>query len=105
LAIIPVMIDAGILALRAAKDILGTERVMADAVGASQPYVHAVLTDGKRVPAEWCIPVEKATEAKGQIISRGRLRPDLYPEHAAADGDDAPRRHGETSDRIPAGAE
>lgn len=73
------MSTTGIAALRAAKDILGTEAAMAAVVGCSQPYVHSLLARGKRVPAEWCIPLADATAAKGQPIPRAAFRPDLYP--------------------------
>lgn len=62
--------------LQHAKEILGTEAALAKAVGASQPYINYRLKRGKRVPAEWCIPIELAT---GGRITRHDLRPDLYP--------------------------
>lgn len=70
----------GIEALRAAKKILGTEHALARAVGKSQSYVHEVLADDDRlVPAEWCIPLQDATEAAGEKIPRAAFRPDIYP--------------------------
>lgn len=71
----------GIDALKVAKDTLGTEAALADAVGVKQPSVNYILKSGKRVPAEWCLPIERATEGK---ITRHQLRPDLYPEDVAA---------------------
>lgn len=66
-------------ALRAAKRILGSESAVAEVVGVKQPSVNYILNKADKVPAEWCIPLERATAAKGEIISRHQLRPDLYP--------------------------
>ncbi len=74
------MSETGIDALRRAKDALGSENALAQVVGVKQPSVNYILNSGKRVPAEWCLPVETATEGK---ITRHDLRPDLYPEEAA----------------------
>ena len=62
--------------LRRAKNILGSEAALAAVVGVTQPSVHYMLNDGKRVPAEWCLPIERATEGK---VTRHDLRPALYP--------------------------
>ena len=66
----------GILALRRAKEILHKQSVLAEIVGVTQPSVAYMLRSGKRVPAEWCLPIEQAT--KGAVTSHD-LRPDLYP--------------------------
>lgn len=76
--------NTGIDALKEAKDTLGTEAALADVVGVKQPSVNYILNSGKRVPAEWCLPIERATAEKGKPITRRMLRPDLYPEDAAA---------------------
>lgn len=68
---------SGIEALRQAKSILGSEAAVAAAVGVKQPSVNHILNNGKKVPAEWCIPIERATDGK---ITRHALRPDLYPD-------------------------
>jgi DNA-binding transcriptional regulator YdaS (Cro superfamily) len=68
----------GIDALRCAKNLLGSEKAVATAAGVSQPSVNHILQKGKRVPAEWCIPIEQATDGK---VTRHQLRPDLYPAH------------------------
>lgn len=79
------MADSGIDALKRAKDILGSESALADAVGVKQPSVNYMLNSGKRVPAEWCIPVEHAVAEKlavdgqGEPVTRHQLREDLYP--------------------------
>lgn len=67
----------GIEALRRTIEDLGwSQRDVADIVGVSQPSVSYILTSGKRVPAEWCLPLERAS--KGDL-TRHQLRPDLYP--------------------------
>lgn len=72
---------SGMEALKRAKKLLGgTEQALAEAVGRKQPTVHGVLKRGKEVPAEWCIPLERATGGK---IKRHELRPDLYPKEEA----------------------
>lgn len=63
-------------ALKRAKEILGSQRALAEAVGRKQPTVHGILNGGERVPAEWCLPIERATNGE---ITRHQLRPDLYP--------------------------
>ncbi|MBL6854531.1 MAG: helix-turn-helix domain-containing protein [Alphaproteobacteria bacterium] len=86
--------DTGIDALRRAKTILGgTEAAIAAVVGVTQPAVNYVFNTSKKVPAEWCIPLERATEAKGQKIGRQQFRPDIYPPEDHADHVRA--RHGE----------
>lgn len=77
--------DEGLEALRRAKDIIGSEAALADVVGVKQPSVNYILRSGKKVPAEWCLPVERATDGK---VSRHELRPDLYPR---TDSTDSPR--------------
>lgn len=84
------MTDSGIDALRRAKDVLKTEAALADVVGVKQPSVNYILKSGKKVPAEWCIPVERAVSealergAVGEPVTRHQLRPDLYPMEQAA---------------------
>ena len=73
--------DTGIAALRRAKEILGSQSALAEAVGRKQPSVHEILSRGGRVPAEWCLPIEKATNG---AVTRYELRPDLYPKDEAA---------------------
>jgi DNA-binding transcriptional regulator YdaS (Cro superfamily) len=66
----------GIEALRRAKELLGSEQAVAGIIGRTQSAVNQILSRGKRVPAEWCLPIERATAGK---ITRHQLRPDLYP--------------------------
>jgi DNA-binding transcriptional regulator YdaS (Cro superfamily) len=65
-----------IQALQRARDILGNQTALAAAVGVTQPSVNYMLRSGRRVPAEWCLAIERATE--GQVTCHD-LRPDLYP--------------------------
>lgn len=60
----------------AAKEAGGVTR-LAERLGIKRP----ALYQWKRVPAERVIPIEEATEGK---VTRHQLRPDLYPEDAAA---------------------
>lgn len=71
----------GIEALRVAKELIGSEAALAEVVGVKQPSVNYMLNNGKKVPAEWCIPIEEATDGE---VTRHQLRPDIYPEGAAA---------------------
>lgn len=72
----------GIEALKAAIPAhFETQGAMAKVVGVTPQAVSEILRQGKKVPAEWCLPIERATEGK---ITRHQLRPDLYPDEAAA---------------------
>jgi DNA-binding transcriptional regulator YdaS (Cro superfamily) len=65
----------GIRALRQAiREHLRTQVALARAVGVTPQAVSDVLKRGKRVPAEWCLKLERATG-----IAAHRFRPDLYP--------------------------
>lgn len=66
----------GIDALKVAVTTIGTQTDLARVVGRTPQAVSDVLRRGLRVPPEWCIPIEDATEGK---ITRSMLRPDLYP--------------------------
>lgn len=68
-------------ALWAAKKLLGSQQALATVVGVTQPAVHGVLKKSRPVPAEWCLPIEEATDGK---ITRHQLRPDLWPEEGEA---------------------
>ena len=68
--------EKGIGALRRAVIIIGSQKKAADVVGVKQPTISWTLNSGERVPAEWCIPLEVATDG---IVTRHQLRPDLYP--------------------------
>ena len=97
----------GMEALALAVEILGSQSAVARAIGKTQQTVNDVVRTGKRVPAEWCLPLERATAEKGpdKMVSRHQLRPDLYPteddERDAAAEDRAPPSadHGEVPAR------
>lgn len=74
----------GIDALRLALVVLKTQTAMAAVVSRTSQAVSDLLKRGDRVPAEWCLPLEAATAAAGQKISRSQFRPDLWPEEFAA---------------------
>jgi DNA-binding transcriptional regulator YdaS (Cro superfamily) len=69
-------------ALRAAVERLGSQAAMGRLVGVKQPSVFRWLDQGKSLPAEHVLTVERATG-----ISRHALRPDLYPTGDAPLGD------------------
>lgn len=60
--------------------ILGSKSAVARAVGIKPQSAIEIINNGGRVPAEWCIPLERATEGQ---VSRNELRPDIYPLEAA----------------------
>ncbi|SEM73042.1 Putative antitoxin of toxin-antitoxin system, YdaS/YdaT [Sphingomonas gellani] len=71
---------------RAVRVTVGRQSGFARLIGRSQPYVHKLLQDGKRLPGEYVLTVEAATG-----VSKHDLRPDLYPrEGAAPTGQDRP---------------
>lgn len=76
------MVTTGIDALKLCVELLGSQQAAADACGVRQQSISECLRVGKKVPAEWCIPLEKATKDKNpdRFVPRSWLRPDLYPE-------------------------
>lgn len=60
-------------ALKSAIDYVGGQAELARRIGTFQPNV----SRWKKTPAEFVIPVEKATDGH---ISRYQLRPDIYPQ-------------------------
>jgi DNA-binding transcriptional regulator YdaS (Cro superfamily) len=75
----------GIDALRRAVEILRTQTAAALVCNVTPQAVSEIIRKGKRVPAEWCLPLERATELAGEKISAHQLRPDLYPAETPAD--------------------
>ena len=62
-------------ALKRACDVAGGQKPLAELIGTTQSQVWYWLERSKKgVPAEFVIPIEKATG-----VSRHKLRPDLYP--------------------------
>lgn len=68
-------------ALSRAIEILGSQTAVAKAVQRTPQAVSEISRRGERVPPEWCLPIERATDGK---VSRHDLRPDLYPKADAA---------------------
>ena len=68
--------DTGMGALAKAVRLLGSQIKTGKAIGVSGQAVSEVLRRGRRVPAEWCLKLQKAT---GGQVTAGALRPDLYP--------------------------
>ena len=73
----------GMDALAQAVRLLGNQSSTAKAIGVSPQAVSEVMRRGRRVPAEWCLKLEKAT---GGAVTAHALRPDLYPKEQS-DGD------------------
>jgi len=79
---------SGIGALRQAiRHHLKSQVAVARAVGVTPQAVSDVLRRNKRVPAEWCLGIERATNG---AISRHALRPDLYPAEKPAEKKEQP---------------
>jgi DNA-binding transcriptional regulator YdaS (Cro superfamily) len=68
--------ENGIGALKTAVSQLGSQVAVARLVGVSPQAVSEIVRRGRRVPAEWCLPIQQAT---GGAVSAHDLRPDLYP--------------------------
>ena len=68
--------ETGIAALAKAVRLIGSQMKTGKAIGVSGQAVSEVLRRGRRVPAEWCLKLHKAT---GGQVTAGELRPDLYP--------------------------
>jgi DNA-binding transcriptional regulator YdaS (Cro superfamily) len=86
----------GLEALRQATTILKSCVEVGRVVDRTHQAVSEMLRKGGQVPAEWCIPLEKATEQAGQKIHRSQFRPDIWPEDfARLSKQQAPRRHAE----------
>lgn len=73
-------------ALKLAVKVVGGQSAAARIIGIRQQSVSEVLRRGGAAPAEWCIPLERATKAAGQTISRHQLRLDVYPIEDAKSG-------------------
>lgn len=54
----------------------GNHSAMARAIDLKPQTVNEVLRSGKRVPAGWCVQLERASEGR---FTRHQFRPDLYP--------------------------
>tara|TARA_Y100000746_G_scaffold4264_1_gene3890 strand:- start:18 stop:269 length:252 start_codon:yes stop_codon:yes gene_type:complete len=63
--------------LRRAIDLVGGQSALARAINSKQQNVWFWLNKSGRVPAEFVLPIEQATQGQ---ITRSQLRPDIYPE-------------------------
>jgi len=70
------MAAKGIKALELCVKLLGSQQKVAEACGVRQQTISERLKVGGLVPAEWCIPLERATDGE---VTRQQLRPDIYP--------------------------
>lgn len=64
-----------ITALERAIEVAGGQTALAGKIGLKQGHVWAWLRRGKRVPAEHCAAIERAT---GGAVTRHDLRPDIF---------------------------
>lgn len=60
-----------------AVEIAGGQSALARLIGCKQAHVWWWLNRSLRVPAEYVLPIEAATEG---AVTRHDLRPDIYPE-------------------------
>lgn len=67
-------------ALQLCREIAGTQELMANALGVSQPTVSNWLRRSKQMPAEHVLQAELAFG-----VSRHDLRPDIYPRESMVD--------------------
>ncbi len=64
-------------ALQRAVLLLGSQTKLAMAIGVRQQNIWAWLNRNKRVPAEFCKPIEEATDGE---VKASELRPDVFKE-------------------------
>jgi DNA-binding transcriptional regulator YdaS (Cro superfamily) len=69
-------------ALDRAVRLLGSQVKTGRAIGVSPQAVSEVMRRGRRVPAEWCLKLQKATDG---AVTAHALRPDLYPKETDND--------------------
>ena len=73
-------LSIGVMSVAALRKIirehLRSQVAVAAAVGVTPQAVSEILKRDKRVPAEWCLKLERAT---GGAVTAHDLRPDLYP--------------------------
>jgi DNA-binding transcriptional regulator YdaS (Cro superfamily) len=74
--------ENGMAALAQAVRLLGSQVKTGRAIGVSPQAVSEVMRRGRRVPAEWCLKLQKAT---GGAVTAHALRPDLYPKETSDD--------------------
>ena len=74
--------ETGMAALAKAVRLLGSQVKTGRAIGVSPQAVSEVMRRGRRVPAEWCLKLQKATAG---AVTAHALRPDLYPKEQSND--------------------
>ena len=74
--------ESGMAALAKAVRLLGSQVKTGRAIGVSPQAVSEVMRRGRRVPAEWCLKLQKATAG---AVTAHALRPDLYPKEQSND--------------------
>jgi DNA-binding transcriptional regulator YdaS (Cro superfamily) len=74
--VVPMSDRIGMEALQKAVEEIGSQALVGEACGVRQSAISECLRNGKRVPAEWCLPIEEASKGK---VTRHDLRPDLWP--------------------------
>lgn len=62
-------------ALLKAIEVMGGVTKLARAIGTGQNTVSNWLLEGRKVPAERCLPIERAT---GGLVTKEELRPDIF---------------------------
>lgn len=62
-------------ALQKAIEVAGTQAKLASLIGKRQGHIGNWLNRDKKVPAEACLPIERATGGK---VTRYDLRPDIF---------------------------
>ncbi|MEI9995135.1 MAG: YdaS family helix-turn-helix protein [Rhizomicrobium sp.] len=67
-------------ALKRCIEVLGNQAAVGEVVGRRQTSISECLRKGQDIPAEWCIPLDRATAQAGNRVSCHQLRPDLWPE-------------------------
>ncbi len=65
-------------ALRRAADVLGGQAGLASAIGFNdRRHVWPWFNTDRRIPAEHCPAIERATRERGQVVTCEELRPDV----------------------------
>ena len=70
--------------------VLGSKSAVARVVGIKPQSAIEIINKDGRTPAEWCIPLERATAEAGEVVSRHELRPDIYPRDEPAPDETQP---------------
>lgn len=76
-----------------AAEVLGSQTALADLLHVSKGAVSQWKDPGRRVPAEYCPLIERATRERGSPVLCEELRPDVdwaYLRQVTSDGDATP---------------